>query len=189
MDAELARLYGSKNINIGNIINSNSNENNIKYFIKKSVIKSESFDGTNKEDKIRNTIEPIDVTNVMAQEIENNIINKTMFNTQKEALTYIEYLEHLERVISAAVKVNLADNNGDGFFPDYSNEDERKYIVTYNERTGHVSYDFTYTILADMTDYRLCFKNQTVTENFIRTFEQDLLYISNYKIKDLKKKL
>lgn len=188
MSKELENLYANKNIDLKNMVKRQEDENSIKYVINKKNIVSHNSDGSSNYE-IKNIIDSVSVTGVEQQAIENSLLNKTLFNTKKEALAYIEYIEKLDRVVSAAIKVNIADNNGDGFFADYANEDERKYIVAYNERTASLSYDFTYTILAAMTDYRLCFRNQTIAENFIRAFHDDLIFINQYRVQNLKNRL
>ena len=176
MNEELEKLYGNSKIDIAKFTKKNESLES-ELSVKFSLLKNE-ING-----KLDYQIIEIDTTNLTKEDIELSVLNKTLFNTEKDALTYSKYLMTLDNLVACALKVNIADNN---YKPNYSNEDERKYVLSYNERTKSISYDFTYTILTNFTDYRIVFRTQTIAENFLNQFRSELEFINRYRTDDLK---
>lgn len=175
MSTELYDLYGSKGIDLEKMKEvANSNAESIKFVI----VKKES-DG-----ELVNVVDTINVDNISKENIEIALMSQSMFNSQKEALEHSRYLGLIDRVVAAAAKVNIADNN---YKADFDNEDERKYVINYNQRTKSVSYDFAYTIMVGFTDFRLVFRTQIITENFINTFQTELKLINQHRVDFLKR--
>lgn len=181
MSKELEDLYRSANINVENM----KQQAEIASEFKFQILKKLQNDQSENRLTFQWVMEPIDVSAMSKQDVEYQILSNNIFNSTDDAMNHITYLNNLERVIVAAEKVNIADNN---YAPDFTNEDDRKYVVSYNERNQSLSYDYIYSVMAAYTDFRLCFRTQTITESFISNFSNELKAINKYRILYLKNK-
>lgn len=181
MSKELENLYKSANINVKDMEKQAEISSEFKFQLLKKLQNDES-EGTL---TLQWVIEPINVSGMTKQDIEYQILSNNIFNSVDDGLNHITYLNNLERVIVAAEKVNIADNN---YAPDFTNEDERKYVVSYNERNQSVNYDYIYSVMAAYIDFRLCFRTQAIIESFINNFSNELKSINKYRINYLKNK-
>lgn len=175
MSQELQDLYKKANIDLDKMKEESSiPKEEVRYvLIKKQNLTSFEY-----------AIEIINIANIDEDQILMGLLTHTMFEEQSTALQHLKYLDQIDRVVAAAAKVNIADNN---YKPNFDDEDARKYVINYNQRTKSVSYDFAYTIMVGFTDYRLAFRTQTIAENFISAFQNELKFINQYRVDLLKK--
>ena len=106
-----------------------------------------------------------------------------VFDTENEATEYRDYMQYVDNIYVAAKRVNIADNN---YKPDFSNEDERKYIIRYNGRNSTLTYDYVYAVMDSAIDYNIVFRTQQIAENFINNFSATLKHIMRYRLEKLK---